>query len=225
MTKDRLIATALGAAALSATSECSRTLTPLRYAGGFSLARLALATRLIGLWPGAFLAVFALSFLSGCDQMAKQPRADAQEASEFFPDGKVNQAPPVGTVARGELAWEAVLDTRPPLTAGLLERGEERYRINCVPCHGVAGDGLGTVVKRGFPQPPDFTEPRLMNAPDRHFLEVIAKGYGVMYSYAARVKPADRWAIVAHIRSLQLARNATAADLPEADRQALEAQP
>ena len=163
--------------------------------------------------------------LAGCDQMAKQPRADAQESSEFFPDGKVNQAPPLGTVARGELAWEAVLDKRPPLTAALLKRGEERYRINCVPCHGVAGDGLGAVVERGFPQPPDFTEPRLMSAPDRHFLRVIAEGYGVMYSYAARVLPADRWAIVAHIRSLQLARNAKVADLPSTDRQALEAQP
>lgn len=256
MTTDRLGATALGHAALTAASKCSRTSSTLRFLGGVRLAWPALATRSIGLWPvfalghaalrplskcscaantlrflkrprfaGALLAVCVLSILTGCDQMAKQPRADAQESSEFFPDGKVNQAPPVGTVARGELAWEAVLDKRPPLTPELLERGAERYRVNCVPCHGVAGDGLGTVVQRGFPQPPDFTEPRLMNAPDRHFLEVIAKGYGVMYSYAARVKPADRWAIVAHIRSLQLARNAKAAELPEADRQVLEAQP
>ena len=225
MTTHRLSATALGHAALNATPKCSRTSSTLRFLNRPRQACPSLATGLRVRWPGAFLAVCVLSFLSGCDQMAKQPRADAQEASEFFPDGKVNQAPPVGTVARGELAWEAVLDTRPPLTADLLERGEERYRINCVPCHGVAGDGLGTVVNRGFPQPPDFTEPRLMKAPDRHFLQVIAEGYGVMYSYAARVKPADRWAIVAHIRSLQLARNASAAELPEADRQALEAQP
>mgnify|MGYP003144947312 FL=1 len=171
-----------------------------------------------------WLFVFIL-LLSGCDQMAQQPRADAQEASLFFPDGKVNQAPPVGTVARGELAWEAVLAERPPLTEALLARGEERYRINCVPCHGLAGDGLGAVVERGFPQPPDFAEPRLVQVPDRHFLRVIAEGYGVMYSYAARVKPADRWAIVAHIRALQLARAAKVGTLPEPDRRALEALP
>ncbi|MEL7560040.1 cytochrome c [Stutzerimonas chloritidismutans] len=171
-----------------------------------------------------WLFVFIL-LLSGCDQMAQQPRADAQEASLFFPDGKVNQAPPVGSVARGELAWETVLDERPPLSDALLARGEERYRINCVPCHGLAGDGLGTVVQRGFPQPPDFAEPRLVQAPDRHFIKVITDGYGVMYSYAARVRPADRWAIVAHIRALQLARTAEVAQLPEADRRALEALP
>ena len=171
-----------------------------------------------------WMSILALA-VAGCDQMAKQPRADAQEASQFFPDGKVNQAPPEGTVARGELAWEAVLAERPPLTAELLARGEERYRINCMACHGLAGDGLGTVVSRGFPQPPDFAEPRLVLAPDRHFLEVIGHGYGVMYSYAARVKPRDRWAIVAHIRSLQLARGADVAALPETDRKALEALP
>lgn len=217
--------TALGHAASRPVSKCSRTASTLRFLARPRLACPSLAMRSRGRWSGAFLAACVLSFLSGCDQMAKQPRADAQESSAFFPDGKVNQAPPVGTVARGELAWEAVLDKRPPLTAELLERGEERYRINCVPCHGVAGDGLGTVVNRGFPQPPDFTEPRLMNAPDRHFLQVIAEGYGVMYSYAARVQPADRWAIVAHIRSLQLARHARVAELPSADRQTLEAQP
>ncbi|BAP79889.1 hypothetical protein MT1_2713 [Pseudomonas sp. MT-1] len=81
------------------------------------------------------------------------------------------------------------------------------------------------MVKRGFPQPPDFAKPRLVQAPDRHFLQVIADGYGVMYSYAARVRPADRWAIVAHIRALQLARTAEVNQLPEPDRRALEALP
>ena len=94
-----------------------------------------------------------------------------------------------------------------------------------MPCHGLAGDGLGAVVERGFPQPPDFAEPRLIQAADRHFIRVIAEGYGVMYSYAARVKPADRWAIVAHIRALQLARAAKVGTLPELDRRALEALP
>ena len=32
---------------------------------------------------------------------------------------------------------------------------------------------------------------------------MITNGYGVMYSYADRVPPADRWAIAAYIRALQ----------------------
>lgn len=166
-----------------------------------------------------------LGLLAGCDDMARQPRAAAQAASGLFADGKVNQAPPSGTAARGDLAWDAQLAQRPPLTAALLEHGRERFGIYCSPCHGLAGDGGGTVVQRGFPRPPDLIEPRLVEAPDRHFLEVIAKGYGVMYGYAARVRPADRWAIVGYIRALQFSRRAEVARLPERDRRILEALP
>ena len=38
-----------------------------------------------------------------------------------------------------------------------------------------------------------------------HFYDVITHGYGVMYSYADRVPPRDRWAIAAYIRALQAA--------------------
>jgi hypothetical protein len=32
---------------------------------------------------------------------------------------------------------------------------------------------------------------------------VITHGFGAMYSYGERVKPADRWAIAAYIKTLQ----------------------
>ena len=52
--------------------------------------------------------------------------------------------------------------------------------------------------------------------PARYLFDVITEGYGVMYSYAARVPPEDRWAIVAYLRTLQLSRHATLAEAPEA---------
>jgi mono/diheme cytochrome c family protein len=55
-----------------------------------------------------------------------------------------------------------------------------------------------------------------MQAPAQHIFDVIANGYGVMYSYAQRVPPRDRWAIAAYIRALQQSRNATLAEAPEA---------
>ncbi|MCQ4310867.1 cytochrome c [Pseudomonas stutzeri] len=170
-------------------------------------------------------AVLLPALLAGCDDMSRQPRDRAQESSVFFADGKVNQTPPGGTVARGDLARDAELAQRPDMTMALLQRGEERYRIFCSPCHGLAGDGNGTVVNRGFPRPPDFTESRLIDAPDRHFMDVIAHGYGQMYSYAARVAPADRWAIVGYIRALQLSRRAELNALPQSDRATLETLP
>ena len=72
------------------------------------------------------------------------------------------------------------------------------------------------VVRRGFPAPPSYHIGRLRAAPARHIFDVITDGYGVMYSYAARVPPRDRWAIVAYVRALQLSRSAALADVPEA---------
>lgn len=97
-----------------------------------------------------------------------------------------------------------------PVTREVLDRGHERYNIFCSPCHGQTGDGNGMIVQRGFPQPPSLHLERLRTAPDGHYYDVITNGFGMMYSYAARVKPTDRWAIAAYIRALQLSRNADA---------------
>ena len=46
-----------------------------------------------------------------------------------------------------------------------------------------------------------------------------------MYSYADRVAPADRWAIVAYIRALQLSQRAPVAALPPELRERLAREP
>jgi mono/diheme cytochrome c family protein len=95
-----------------------------------------------------------------------------------------------------------------PTTMALLQRGQQRFDIFCAPCHGRSGTGDGMIVRRGFPAPPSYHTERLRNAPDSHFYQVISDGYGVMYPYADRIAPADRWAIVAYIRALQLSQHA-----------------
>jgi mono/diheme cytochrome c family protein len=95
-----------------------------------------------------------------------------------------------------------------PVTLALLERGRQRFDIYCAPCHGLAGNGDGMIVRRGFAAPPSYHTDRLRNAPDSHFYQVISHGYGVMYPYADRIDPHDRWAIVAYIRALQLSQHA-----------------
>ena len=105
-----------------------------------------------------------------------------------------------------------------PVTKELLERGQQRYDIYCSMCHGYAGEGNGIVVQRGFPPPPSFHSQRLRAAPVGHYFDVMTNGYGAMYSYADRVKPADRWAIAAYIRALQRSQNATIDDVPASER-------
>lgn len=94
-----------------------------------------------------------------------------------------------------------------PVTKELIDRGQERYNIYCIVCHGPAGNGDGMIVRRGFSPPPTYNDDRLRNAPVGHFYDVITNGWGKMNSYAAQVPVADRWAIVAYIRALQISQN------------------
>jgi mono/diheme cytochrome c family protein len=112
-----------------------------------------------------------------------------------------------------------------PLTKALLMRGQQRFDIYCAPCHGRSGDGAGMIVQRGFPAPPSYHTDRMRQAPDSHFYQVISDGYGVMYPYADRITPHDRWAIVAYIRALQLSQHAARDQLDAQDIARLSALP
>jgi len=185
----------------------------------------------------ALLLMTACVLLAGCERakqdMYDQPRFKPYRESPLFSNRDSSRPLPSDTVehARGNLsgtssgrvgeqqarAFDAAerAQTFPhPVTRALLEHGRERFDIYCSPCHSVAGDGDGLVARRGFPHPPSYHIDRLRNAPDRHFYDVITNGYGVMYSYADRVSPPDRWAIVAYIRALQLSQAAAVASLP-----------
>ena len=80
------------------------------------------------------------------------------------------------------------------------------------------------IVLRGFPQPPSFHIDRLRQAPAGHFFDVMTNGLGVMYSYAYRVSPEDRWRIAAYIRALQLSQHAAIQDVPAAKQKDLQAE-
>ena len=94
-----------------------------------------------------------------------------------------------------------------PVTKELVDRGQERYNIYCIVCHGPIGAGDGMIVRRGFSKPPTYHDERLRNAPVGHFFDVITNGWGKMSGYAYQVQPADRWAIAAYIRALQVSQN------------------
>jgi mono/diheme cytochrome c family protein len=179
------------------------------------------------------LAVLVAVGAWGCRlDMHLQPKYKPDEPSRFFEDGRADRPEIPGTVARGHLHSDELLytgrvdgklvDEFPfPVTAKVLERGQQRFNIYCSPCHDYTGSGNGMIVQRGFPAPPSYHTDRLRQAPAGHFFEVITDGYGAMYSYAARIAPRDRWAIVAYIRALQLSQHATLPDVPAEDRQKL----
>jgi len=162
------------------------------------------------------LLLLAPLVLGACHQnvtMSDQRKLSEWERSDVFRNGKVLQPPAPGSVSR-EQDTADVLTEKPPMTLALVRRGRQRFNIFCSECHGFGGDADGMVVQRGFPRPPSFHEARLVSAPDEHFVDVITNGYGVMYSYADRVPPADRWAITAYIRALQRTKPAVASTTP-----------
>ena len=171
--------------------------------------------------------LIAVPFAIGaCRQkMSDEPRYDPLEPSTFFADGQSARPRVDGTIAYGQarlgdpfytgVSAGGFIDTIPvPMTRELLSRGHERFDIFCSPCHGRVGNGDGMIVARGFPRPPSYHIDRLQNAPAGQLFDVITNGYGAMASYRTRVPPADRWAIVAYVRALQLSQNARLADAP-----------
>ena len=202
------------------------------------------------------LSLLALTFavaLGGCRGMKSEKppihpnlnmdyvqRFEAQEANPLFEDGAAMRTPVAGTVARGQLKTTDnapfeygrtadgayVADIPVPVTADLLERGQERYNIYCTVCHGYAGDGRGIVAVGnggqgyGFAVPSYHTD-ALRARPDGYIYDVIQNGVNTMPSYGHEIAPDDRWAVVAYIRALQRSQNASSADVPQAERDRL----
>lgn len=179
-----------------------------------------------------FAVVLAIAVLgAACRQdMHDAARYDPLEASTFFADGQSARRLVPNTVPRGQLREDEHLylgringqlaDTFPmPVTAAVMARGQERYGVFCAPCHGASGSGNGMIVQRGFRAPPSYHEERLRVAPVGYFFDVMTNGFGAMQDYAAQVPVADRWAIAAYLRALQLSQRATVNDVP-ADRRA-----
>lgn len=182
----------------------------------------------------ALAAAFCGLALAGCADMKDQARHEPLEASDFFYDGRSARPLVEGTVPRGHLreddAFYRGLDgdgnfiARMPAEVdhAMLERGQERYEIFCAPCHAKVGDGMGMIVQRGYKQAASYHTDRLRAIEDGYIYDVITNGFNQMQGYASQVKPADRWAIVAYIRALQLSRMGEVADLDQEARSALE---
>ena len=180
-------------------------------------ARLALAL---------LLTATALSLLAGCRaDMQNQPYKRPLAESDFYADKRSARPLVEGTVARSDLRADTYFYTGKigsedgnympfPVTAEVLQRGQQRFNVYCSPCHGELGDGQGMIVQRGLKRPPSYHNDRLRKAPIGYFVDVMTNGFGVMLDYSQQVPPQDRWAIAAYIRALQLSQGATRADVP-----------
>jgi mono/diheme cytochrome c family protein len=158
--------------------------------------------------------------------MDDQPKVRAQTASTFFFDGASMRQPVPGTVPIGGLKEDSALFTGKgadgqfvttiPVTAdeALVERGRQRYEIYCQPCHDARGDGRGILFQRGKVPTATFHQEKILKYSDGQIFDVITNGVGLMPAYRWPIPPADRWAIVAHVRELQRERQARSTSAP-----------
>jgi mono/diheme cytochrome c family protein len=181
----------------------------------------------------AFSGLTAILLLAGCRQdMQDQPKMVSQRGSDFFADHRGARPQVLDTVARGQLhedsyfytgvvqgpnGYRQELDQMPseiPVTLDVLERGQERFNVYCTPCHSRVGNGLGEIVQRGFKPAGNLHDQVRLSQPLSHYFYVMTHGYGAMPDYSAQLPPADRWAVAAYIRALQLSQAAKPTDAP-----------
>ena len=158
--------------------------------------------------------------------MDNQPKVLAQTASRFFFNGASMREPVPGTIPIGGLKEDTAFFTGKgadgqfvatiPVTTdeALLERGRQRYEIYCQPCHDPRGDGKGILFTRGNVPTASFHDDKILKYADGQIFDIVTNGMGLMPAYRWPIPPADRWAIIAHLRQLQRDRQARAARAP-----------
>ena len=175
--------------------------------------------------------------------MDRQPKLRPLEPNSFFENGMSSQPLVKGTVRRSEPILLAngekvypfqnnhsvntgfaegtntVASIPIPVTMKLMKRGQERFNISCVPCHGGQGDGNGVVKFFGFSAIKDLHDPTVVKLNDGQLFRVITvgnqEGNGLMKGYGTSLSVMDRWAIVAYLRALQTSRLGKESEVPK----------
>jgi mono/diheme cytochrome c family protein len=138
--------------------------------------------------------------LAACDNGDVTPDWSRMiDQPKILPYGEM-RVPPIGTIQRD---WKPAGEM-PAITRAVLERGKNRFEIVCAACHGLDGDG-DSLVARNMQRrkPPSLHDKPLSPA---QLYTVISEGYGLMPAYAALLMRDDRWAVVAYVRTLDVAR-------------------
>jgi mono/diheme cytochrome c family protein len=169
--------------------------------------------------------------------MDHQAKYKPQATSAFFADGRADRPLPPGTVPFGRDASKSDPDFLRAddfryggkaadgsfargfpkdiaLTREFVERGQGRYQIYCAPCHGSLGDGNGITKSYGMLTTPTYHDDRMRGMAEGEIFNTITNGKNTMMSYADKLSPDDRWAVVAYVRALQRAAHGTINDVP-----------
>jgi mono/diheme cytochrome c family protein len=141
-------------------------------------------------------------------EMNAQPHLGFSSGTDYFNTGKM------GT------NWGTGFPL--PVNNDLMERGKQRFNINCAICHGPTAAGNGMTKQYGLATVVSLQEEKYRNMADGEIFDTITHGKSTMLAYGPNVSVTDRWAIIAYLRALQRSQNATEADVPPEHRAEME---
>jgi len=152
--------------------------------------------------------------------MLSQPRLDPERSDPFFRDGFGMRPPVAATVLRGSVPYliaseeeAAVVQNPLPRTEAVLGRGRQLFTDHCAVCHGLLGNGIGTLTPAYGAKPANLVAQKIIDLRDGQIHYVVRMGKNAMPSYAADLDDDQRWAAVHYVRALQRALNAKDEDI------------
>jgi mono/diheme cytochrome c family protein len=181
-----------------------------------------MASRYFTVW------ILVLCFLQfSCDRDNKKPGyeyfPDMAESETYetyapepvFADGKTAQPPVEGTIPRHIIPYQYPKTREGKKLAGKelinpyeatdenLARGKHEYEAFCANCHGFDGTGDGNLYTSGkYPsEPPSLVTKEMIDRPDGEYFHVMTLGSSIMGSFAALIRPEDKWKIIIYIKN------------------------
>lgn len=161
------------------------------------------------------IVVCVVLFLYACGQDTTQPGYEikmltdmkepvpyeAYSKNPVFINQVTQQKPVLETVHR-----EAILtvgDANPiELTTQVLQRGQKIYENFCLVCHGVTGEGDGSLIPK-YPNPPSLHSQRILDLKPADVYTIITEGKRDMPSHAGQISEEDRWKLIYYIEKIQ----------------------
>ena len=148
-------------------------------------------------------------------------QAGAKNAT-IAPSGFSNQPDYYNTGRIGEVYGDG-FPMNVTVNDAFLNRGQQRFDINCSVCHGKTGQANGIVSQFGLAAIANLVDDRVKAMPDGQLFSTVTNGKNTMGAYGPQIAVEDRWAIVAYIRALQRSTAGKLADLPAAKQKELQA--
>ncbi|MDT3404443.1 c-type cytochrome [Mucilaginibacter terrae] len=186
----------------------------------------------IKIFGATMIAIAAIAVTSSCHDkrstgyeyapnMYEHIAYDPDQKNPNFKDGKTAQVPPAGTTPIGFTRFDypntkagydqASLEVKNMIAATQANYAEGKvlYEHFCSPCHGLQGQGDGTVVAHGYPAPPSYSKGQssrggaMKDLTDGKIYHTITYGVNAMGSYASQLAPEERWKVIMYVHKLQ----------------------